>query len=76
MNQAVFERFLVGEDGSSQAELAGVFGILLAPDLLTRNSRRNSHSQPSSRHVNSEWRHGAPRLARQIARHGGPQPRP
>jgi hypothetical protein len=42
MNQAVFERFLVGEDGIEEAELSGAFEILLAPDLLTTESRRPS----------------------------------
>ncbi len=35
MNQAVFERFLVGEGGSPEAELTPAFKFLLDPDLIT-----------------------------------------
>ncbi len=48
MNQAVFERFLVGEDGATEAKLSGTFGVLLAPDIIQpadadsfRTSRRS-----------------------------------
>ncbi len=50
MNQAVFERFLVSEDGSTEAELTGAFNILLAPDLLTRKIRPTSRSLGNPRH--------------------------
>ena len=35
LNQAVFARFLVGEDGSTEAELTDIFSALLAPDFVT-----------------------------------------
>jgi len=63
MNQAVFDRFLVGEDGTTDAEPTGAFGILLAPDLLIRQSskkanRRNRLAQAV--HRPREWRDGLP----------------
>ena len=66
MNQAVFERFLVSEDGSTEAELAGAFGILLAPDLLTKKtkSKQAPPSETATRHCNHEWLHGVPSCLR------------
>jgi site-specific DNA recombinase len=65
MNQAVFERFLVGEDGIDEAELSGAFEILLAPDLLTTadvrmDAESASHDEQRRRHRNRDWHHGTP----------------
>jgi site-specific DNA recombinase len=67
MNQAVFERFLVGEDGIDEAELSGAFEILLAPDLLTRTSSQDvrgsaadAKDDQQGRHRNRDWRDGTP----------------
>jgi hypothetical protein len=48
MNQAVFERFLVGDDGTTDAEPTGAFGILLAPDLFIRQSTKNPMDRTDS----------------------------
>jgi hypothetical protein len=61
---AVFERFMVGEDGVDEAELSGPFQILLAPDLLAR-THRPADAEPASqderrRHRNRDWRDGRP----------------
>src|SRR5436305_1215436 len=65
MNQAVFERFLVGEDGIDEAELSGAFEILLAPDLLTTahvrmDAESASDDEQRRRHRNRDWHHGRP----------------
>jgi site-specific DNA recombinase len=67
MNQSVFKRFLVSEDGSTEAELTPLFGLLLAPDLLTSEEKKNVEpgpdavEEPHARvHRNCEWRGGVP----------------
>ncbi len=59
LNQAVFERFLVGEDGSTEAELTDLFGALLAPDLVTADESHES-VEPCARHRNRDWLAGIP----------------
>jgi hypothetical protein len=44
MNQSVFERFLVSEGGSTEAELTPLFGLLLAPDLLTSDEKMDGET--------------------------------
>jgi site-specific DNA recombinase len=68
MNQALFQRFLVSEDGVTAAEPKGVFGILLAPDLVDApETARAQHD--GSTHVGSDWHQGIPvRLLRTVRR--------
>ena len=40
MNQAVFEKFLVGSDGSTEALPTDEFGVLLRPDFVLVNAAR------------------------------------
>lgn len=58
LNQAVFERFLVGEDGSTEAELTDVFSSLLAHDLVIADEQETV--ELSSRHCNRDWLSGIP----------------
>jgi len=79
LNQAVFERFLVGEDGSAEAELADAFGILLAPDLVTQRKNAKLVDQVTDlqqpvRHRNRDWGAGSPTWLRAAA--GTKKPRP
>lgn len=63
MNQAVFRRFLVSDDGKTDAEPTGAFGFLLAPDLVVHNesSRRATHSRLIEVvHRARDWRDGFP----------------
>ena len=66
MNQAVFERFLVDEDGATEAELTETFGVLLAPDLIEDKKRETTKSAtsppefPQGRHLNRDWHQGVP----------------
>ncbi len=59
LNQAVFARFLVGEDGSTEAELTDIFSALLAPDLVTTDESHQA-VKASSRHRNRDWLGGIP----------------
>jgi site-specific DNA recombinase len=59
LNQAVFERFLVGPNGSTEAELTQAFSILLAPDLVTA-TKGNESFEPSARHDDHDWLAGIP----------------
>ena len=58
-NQALFERFLVGEDGSTEAELTDVFSALLAPDLVTTD-KSHKPVEACGRHRNRDWLGGIP----------------
>ncbi len=61
MNQAVFERFLVDEDGSTEAELTGAFGVLLAPDFVQqRDAPIETDAEPVGVHRTCDWRNGIP----------------
>jgi len=69
MNQAVFERFLVGEDGSTDAEPAGVFGVLLSPDIIeTSPAHDRADETASSVHRNCDWQNDVPVAVRSIWR--------
>lgn len=59
LNQAVFERFLVGEDGSTEAELTETFSALLAPDLVTTEGRPET-TAVQARHRSRDWLAGVP----------------
>ncbi len=59
MNQAVFSRFLVSDDGVEEAELDGVFGILLRPDLLAERGRIEVGEDAV--HRRRDWADGVPR---------------
>jgi len=85
MNQAVFERFLVGEDGSTEAELTPLFSALLAPDLLTTKQKTKRHAREVPKaengiHRNVEWIGGIPawlaKLGSQLFNPGSNKPRP
>ena len=58
-NQALFERFLVGEDGSTEAELTETFNALLAPDLV-RADESGATAAACGRHRNQDWLAGIP----------------
>ena len=59
LNQAVFERFLVGEDGSTEAELTDMFSALLAPDLVATDEPHDTVER-CDRHRNRDWFNGIP----------------
>ena len=63
LNQAVFEHFLV-DDAGSEAELTGVFGILLQPDLLVEKHAKTAPTQTKQltlvRHRGTDWHDGVP----------------
>jgi len=73
LNQAVFERFLVGEDESAEAELTDTFMSLLAPDLVTA-SEPGRTAELSARHHNGDWLDGTPQWLSQ--RWSTKEPRP
>jgi hypothetical protein len=60
MNQAVFERFLVDMDGSSEAEPTDIFGVLLRPDFLMPTADIESQPRERSTHRNLDWTNGRP----------------
>ena len=65
MNQAMFEKFFIDEDGEVMAELAGPFKVLLDPQLLgTQQATIESDvAKPLSEaryHRSSEWKNGLP----------------
>lgn len=61
MNQAVFERFLISEDGALEAEPAGAFGVLLSPDLIKKRSEvDDAASADQQLHRNGDWHNGFP----------------
>jgi site-specific DNA recombinase len=64
MNQAVFERFMVSEDGSTEAELTPAFKFLLAPDLVT-SDEHPAAAAACTRHRNKEWFGGIPAWLRE-----------
>ena len=80
MNQAVFERFLVDEDGAAEAELAGMFGVLLASDLITdRDDEASGDETAAAFHRDCDWRNGVPAALEARLRPGGrsqKKPRP
>ncbi len=80
MNQAVFERFLINEDGASEAALAGTFGVLLAPDLIQPPDASSEPNETlSAIHRNSEWLDGYPATlpaTRRLRGAGSNKPRP
>ncbi len=53
------ERFLVGEDGSTEAELTDIFSALLAPDLITTNEAPDA-IKARGHHRNGDWLGGIP----------------
>ncbi len=59
LNQAVFERFLVGPDGSTEAELTDVFSALLAPSLVVPTDGVPT-TEITARHLNGDWLRGFP----------------
>lgn len=67
MNQAVFERFLVGEDGSTQAEPTGVFGVLLDPNFIIDPKATAARLSPAERHRDCDWEDGTPAWLRRAA---------
>jgi site-specific DNA recombinase len=63
MNQAVFEKFLVDMEGSSEAVPTDLFGVLLRPDFVmvvgqTQHQIDDDQSIPV--HRNSDWANGLP----------------
>jgi site-specific DNA recombinase len=69
MNQAVFERFLVGEDGIAEAEPKGIFGVLLDPGLVQRPGHAKVRVEQQVAHRDRDWHRGMPaNLYRTIAR--------
>jgi hypothetical protein len=73
MNQAVFERFFVEDDGSVTGEPAGPFKVLLQPDLLEMESSPvgvTSLGGGAKYHRSSDWSDGMPTwLARRLSGH-------
>jgi site-specific DNA recombinase len=59
MNQAVFERFLVGNDGTAEAELTPTFKFLLDPELITADGRPVA-VEACKTHRNRDWFEGIP----------------
>jgi site-specific DNA recombinase len=59
LNQALFERFLVGEDGNTEAELTDMFSALLAPDLVTTDESHET-VEACGRHRDRDWLGGIP----------------
>ncbi len=66
MNQAIFERFFIDDDGDVRAELAGPFKALLDPRLLAdgqttvQRAREGSTTPGTTYHRSSEWKNGRP----------------
>jgi len=73
MNQAVFERFLVGDGGSPEAELTPAFKFLLDPDLITADGHSPA-AEACERHRNRDWFEGIPGWLRD--RWNSKKPRP
>ncbi len=63
LNQAVFERFLVGPDGSTSAEPTPLFKVLLAPNLLADEVTPNDWTLL---HRNRDWLQGMPVWLREL----------
>ncbi len=62
MNQAVFDKFLVGSDGSTEALPTDEFGVLLRPDfvLLKADDVKRVPAGEIAVHRNSQWANGIP----------------
>ena len=71
LNQAVFERFLLGSDGSTEAELTEAFRSLLAPDLIA-SAQTSSDQDSKPLHRSCDWSLGFPAALRSFMK----KPRP
>lgn len=91
MNQALFERFFITEDGVAEATLADPFRILLDPSFVVSRRRPRRTAEASKRapalvaHWDEDWDDGVPawlrdstwweKVAVPTGRHHAPQPR-
>jgi hypothetical protein len=81
LNQAVFERILIGDDGVAWVELAEPCNILLSADLLVKKDAEAKFSQvrakPSSKRYWYEgWSEGMPSWLKETAWWGAAKAQP